>query len=196
VSIQAKLFKFVLFLGSLGVLLASQVGVVLKVFEFGSGDGVHLDRPEQASLLREVVELVVEPAHIIGRLALLPPLAEGLHHGFMLCELGPAGTSPGAGESAALLAVVAVALPGEAVVLLEGVLAETLEVIGAVGGDIVEAAALALGGSAGRLLASGGEVVMIFKLVVAEALGLRANHLAVLPPLIAPTQVQSVLGLL
>jgi hypothetical protein len=37
---------------------------------------------------------------------------------------------------------------------------------------------------------------MVFELVVAKAFGLRTDHLAVLSPLIAPTQIQSILGLL
>lgn len=37
---------------------------------------------------------------------------------------------------------------------------------------------------------------MVFELVIAKAFGLRTDHLAVLSPLIAPTQVQPIFGLL
>lgn len=70
---------------------------------------------------------------------------------------------------------------------LERVLTETLEVIGPVGRNIVKTAAFALRGSTWRFLASGCEVIMVFEFVVAKAFGFRADHLAVLSPLIAPT---------
>lgn len=194
--LETKFFELVFFLQSLRALLVRKVRVVMEVLELGPGDWIHLDWPQQTALFGEVVEFVIEPTHVVGGLALLPPFVEGFHNGFMLYELRSAGTSPSTGESRTLLAIVTITLSGGAVVFLERVLTETLEVIGPVRWNVVKATALALGGSAGRLLASGCEVIMVFELVVAETFGLRTDHLAVLSPLIPPTQVQSILRLL
>jgi hypothetical protein len=76
------------------------------------------------------------------------------------------------------------------------VFAQAFKVVGAVGGNVIKAAALALGSSARRLLSRWIEVVVVLKFMVAETFGLRTDHFAVLSPLVSPGQVQSVLGLL
>lgn len=104
----------------------------------------------------------------------------------MLSKFGTAGAGPSTCKTTALAAIIASALVGDAVVLLERVLAEALEVIGAVRGNIVETSALALGCRTRRFFASGCKVVVVLELVIAEALCLRTDHLAILSPLVAP----------
>lgn len=65
-------------------------------------------------------------------------------------------------------------------------LAEALEVIGAVGGYIVEASTFALRCRTWRFPASGRQVVVVLELVIAETLCLGTDHLAILSPLVAP----------
>ena len=140
-------------------------------------------------------EFLVESAHVVGGLALLPPLIKRFNYCFVLCELRPAGAGPCTGKTGSLITVVPAALPREAVVFLEGMLAEALEIVCAVGGDVVEASALAIGGCAWRLLAFGGEVAMVLEFVVTETFGFGADHLAVLSPLVAPGEIQAILRL-
>lgn len=117
--LEAEFFQLVFFLGSLRALLTGEIGIVLEVFELSPGDWVHLDWPQQAALFGQVIELVIQPAHVIGGLSLLPSLVEGFHNGFMLCELRSTGASPSTGEYGTLLAIAAATLPGGTIVFLE-----------------------------------------------------------------------------
>ena len=75
-------------------------------------------------------------------------------------------------------------------------LTQALEVVGSVGRNVVETAALALWSLAGCPLAFGVEVLVVLEFVVAEALGLRTYHLALTSSPVAPRKVQSVLAFL
>lgn len=114
----------------------------------------------------------------------------------MLTEFRAAGAGPGAGKPFALVAFIPGADFGNAVVLFEGVLAETFEIVGAMGRNIVKTSAFALRGLTGDLLTLRVQVLMIFEFMVAEAFGFWTDHLALLPFGIHPTQIQPVFALL
>lgn len=140
-----------------------------------------------------MIELVIEASHVISVLSLLSSLAKGLHNCIVLCEFGTTGASPSTGKPIALIAVIACAFLRETVMFLEGVLAETFEIVCAMRGDIVEAFAFALGSIAGRLLARRIEIVVVLELVVTEAFCFRTDHLAVLTSLVAPREIEPIL---
>lgn len=79
--------------------------------------------------------------------------------------------------------------------LFVGVLTEALEVVGAVGRDVVERLARAFRGARDQVGGGGGGVVL-FEAVAAETLGLRADHLAIITFGVSPGNIQPLLGLL
>ena len=141
-----------------------------------------------------MVQLIVEPAHIVCRLSLFLPFLEGLHYSLMLWKFGATRAGPSTCKATTLLTSRSATLPSDTIMLFEWVLAQAFEVISSMWGNIVKGLALALGGSTRRFLAIWREIVMVFELVVAEAFGLRADHLAVLTLLVTPRQVQPVFG--
>lgn len=64
------------------------------------------------------------------------------------------------------------------------------------GRDVVEAFTLAFRSTAGGPLACGVQIVVVFKFVVAETLGLRPNHFALKSFGVFPAKVQSVFAFL
>ena len=74
--------------------------------------------------------------------------------------------------------------------------AQTFEVIGTMRGYIVEILAFTFGVFTACLSRFVIEVVMIFKLVIAETFGFWTHHLALLIFAVAPTVIQSVFAFL
>ena len=70
--------------------------------------------------------------------------------------------------------------------LLEGVLAETLEIIGTVGRNVFETLTPAFGSAARSPFPSRIQIVMIFEFMVAEAFSFWSDHLALLSLSIPP----------
>ena len=176
----------------MATLLVRHIRIILEVLKLGPRNWIHLDRSQQASLFCMVIKLVVKPVHVVSALSLFFPFCKGLDYCLMLCEFRPTGACPSTGETAALGTIIAGALVGDAVMFLKRVFAEALEVIGAVGWDIIEAFTLAFGCVAWRLLASWSHVVMILELVVAETLCFGTDHLAILSLFVAPRQIEPV----
>lgn len=110
----------------------------------------------------------------------------------MFSKLEPTRAGPSTGEPFTLLAVLSIACFRYAVMLFKRVLAETFKVVGTMRGYVVKAFALAFGSSAGGFIAFGIEVLMIFELVVTEALGFWTNHFALGSFGVVPAQVKAI----
>ena len=136
----------------------------------------------------------MESSHIVGSFSFLFSLIIGLDNGLMFSIFGSAWTGPSTSEAAALT-FLSVTSFSSAVVFLEGMFAETLEIIGAVGGNVLIALAFALTGCAGLFLVLAVHVVVIFELMVTKALRFRTYHLTVNSHRVLPTQVKSILAL-
>ncbi len=96
------------------------------------------------------------------------------------------GASPCTRKSRALGAARSLTFLRYTVVLLEGVLAETLEIIGTVGRNVFETLAPAFGSAARSPFPRGIQIVMIFEFMVAEAFSFWSDHLALLSLSIPP----------
>lgn len=155
-------------------------------------------RMEQTTFYEWLVQLLPHSLHISQQSASCLPLLVRLDNSDMLAKLESTRTGPSTPEFAswtqAAGALPIFAFPGDGIVVLEGMFAEALKVISPVSGYVEELLAGAFGCFARYLFGGQLGMVVFLRPVVAEALGLRANHFTICSFAVSPRNVQPAFG--